>query len=57
MEQGKSKEEAQAHLARCGVNYFPLTVRQHLKLLEETGFKQIHVFWYSYMQMGLYGIK
>lgn len=23
----------------------------------EAGFAQVHVFWYSYMQMGIYGIK
>lgn len=54
---GKTAEEAKAHNARCGVNYFPLTVNQHLRLLKETGFRKIHVFWCSYMQMGIYGIK
>ncbi len=54
---GKSKEEAKAHNARCGVNYFPLTVAQHIKLLKKVGFKKVHVFWYSYMQMGIYGVK
>lgn len=54
---GKTEEEAKAHNARCGVNYFPLTIEQHIQLLRETGFSKIHVFWYSYMQMGIYGIK
>lgn len=54
---GKTEEEAKAHNARCGVNYFPLTVNQHLQLLKEVGFRKMHVFWYSYMQMGIYGIK
>lgn len=54
---GKTEEEAEAHIARCGVNYFPLTVNQHIRLLKETGFRRIHVFWYSCMQMGIYGIK
>lgn len=54
---GKSEEEAKAHNARCGVNYFPLTISQHIQLLKETGFSKVHVFWYSYMQMGIYGIK
>ncbi|MDO5520354.1 MAG: class I SAM-dependent methyltransferase [bacterium] len=54
---GKSKEEAKAHNARCGVNYFPLTVNQHIQLLKQIGFKKVHIFWYSYMQMGIYGIK
>lgn len=54
---GKTKEEAAAHNARCGKNYFPLTVAQHKKLLKQAGFKKVHVFWCSYMQMGIYGIK
>lgn len=54
---GKTEEEAKAHNARCGVNYFPLTVEQHIQLLKDVGFYNVHVFWYSYMQMGIYGIK
>lgn len=55
--QGKTAEEALAHNARCGVNYFPLTVQQHIDLLKKTGFQYVHVFWISYMQMGIYAIK
>ena len=54
---GKTAEEALAHNARCGVNYFPLTVPQHIDLLKKTGFSAVHVFWISYMQMGIYAIK
>ncbi len=54
---GKTEEEVEKHLSRCGVNYFPITVEQHRKLLLETGFKSIHLFWRSYMQMGMYAIK
>ncbi|MDD6070798.1 MAG: class I SAM-dependent methyltransferase, partial [Clostridiales bacterium] len=54
---GKTQAEAKAHNARCGVNYFPLTVSGYLQLLKQTGFQHVHVFWYSYMQMGIYGIK
>ena len=54
---GKTAEEALAHNARYGVNYFPLTVPQHVELLKKTGFVSVHVFWISYMQMGIYAIK
>lgn len=54
---GKTEAEAKAHNARCGVNYFPLTVPEHIRLLKQTGFQHVHVFWYSYMQMGIYGVK
>jgi len=54
---GKSQEEVDKHLARFGVEYFPITIEDHLKLLKETGFKNAELFWCSYMQAGFYGIK
>lgn len=57
MGHGKTWEEAKAHISRCGVNYYPITVPEHIELLKNTGFKHVHVFWYSCMQMGIYGIK
>lgn len=54
---GKTPEEALEHNRRCGVNYFPLTVPQHIDLLKKSGFRFVHVFWISYMQMGIYGVK
>lgn len=54
---GKTESEAKEHNARCGVNYYPITVDMHKDILKKAGFKHIHVFWYSYMQMGIYAIK
>lgn len=54
---GKTEEEAKAHNARCGKNYFPLTAIQHIQLLKDAGFSKVHIFWCSYMQMGIYGVK
>ena len=54
---GKSQEEVDKHLARFGIEYFPITIEDHLKLLRETGFKNVELFWCSYMQAGFYGIK
>jgi len=54
---GKSQEEVDKHLARFGIEYFPITIEDHLKLLKETGFKNVELFWCSYMQAGFYGIK
>ena len=54
---GKTEAEALAHNARCGTSYFPLTVREHIDLLKSTGFTDVHVFWYSYMQMGVYAFR
>lgn len=54
---GKTEDAAAAHIQRCGVNYFPITVEQHVHLLEEAGFTDVLVFWRSYMQMGVMGFK
>lgn len=54
---GRSKEEIEKHLERFDTEYFPITVEEHLKLLRETGFRTVELFWYSYMQAGFYCIK
>lgn len=54
---GRNEEEIEKHLKRFGTEYFPITVEQHLKLLRDTGFKTVELFWYSYMQAGFYCIK
>lgn len=54
---GKTQEEVDKHLARFDMEYFPITVEDHLELLRETGFKTVEMLWYSYMQAGFYCIK
>ncbi|MGI6020315.1 MAG: class I SAM-dependent methyltransferase [Lachnospiraceae bacterium] len=54
---GKPEDEARIHRARCGVYYFPITVEEHVELLKKTGFVNVYVFWRSYMQMGIMGMK
>jgi tRNA (cmo5U34)-methyltransferase len=54
---GKSISEAENHMQRFGVEYFPITVEEHLALIRKCGFKVVELFWYSYMQAGFYCIK
>ena len=54
---GKAFEEAQNHIKRFDVEYFPITIEEHLSLLREAGFSVVEMFWYSYMQAGFYCIK
>ena len=54
---GRTEEEIKEHLERFDTEYFPITVEEHLKLLRETGFRTVELFWYSYMQAGFYCIK
>jgi tRNA (cmo5U34)-methyltransferase len=55
--QGRTEEEIEEHLKRFDTEYFPITIEEHLKLLRETGFRTVELFWYSYMQAGFYCIK
>lgn len=54
---GKSVEDARKHIARFGVEYFPLTIEEHLELLRFACFSTVELLWYSYMQAGFYCIK
>lgn len=54
---GRSEEEVRAHSARYGTDFFPLTIQEHIELLNKTGFSCAEIFWHSYMQSGFYAIK
>jgi tRNA (cmo5U34)-methyltransferase len=54
---GKEPGDVEKNLARFDVEYFPITVGEHLKLLRGSGFKVVELLWYSYMQAGFYCIK
>jgi tRNA (cmo5U34)-methyltransferase len=54
---GRNEKEIKEHLDRFDTEYFPISVEEHLKLLRETGFRTVELFWYSYMQAGFYCIK
>ncbi|MCX5996655.1 MAG: class I SAM-dependent methyltransferase [Chloroflexi bacterium] len=57
IEQGKSAGAAETHIRRFGIEYFPVTIEEHLSLLRETGFKIVELLWFSYLQAGFYAIK
>lgn len=57
VEHGFPADGVEDFLARCGVNYFPISVPAHLDLLRRTGFRHTRVFWQSYLQAGIYAIK
>lgn len=54
---GKGRHDINQHLARFDVEYFPLTIEEHLSLLRNTGFETVELLWYSYLQAGFYCIK
>lgn len=57
LSQGRSEAAVDTHLKRFDVEYFPITVREHLELLREGGFRTAELSWYSYMQAGFYAVK
>ncbi|MTK64805.1 MAG: class I SAM-dependent methyltransferase [Methanobacterium sp.] len=54
---GRDADTVDNFLKRFDVEFFPITVQEHLLLLEKTGFKVVELFWMSYMQAGFYCIK
>ncbi len=57
MANGKTEKQAEAHLARFGTGYYPITVRDHLELYEKCGFQTVEMLWYSNMQAGFYAVR
>lgn len=53
----RTEEEAEAYLGRYGTEYFPLSAEKHIAVLEEAGFTDVEVFFYSYGQVGLFGFR
>lgn len=54
---GKNFKECQEHINRFGVDYFPITISEHLEIMKQSGFDVAEIFWLSNMQVGIYGIK
>lgn len=54
---GKDEKECEKHIRRYNTEYFPITIMEQLHLLQECGFENVEVFWCSYMQVGILGIK
>jgi tRNA (cmo5U34)-methyltransferase len=57
LSRGKDAQAVESYLKRFDVEFFPITVADHLSLLWKAGFKAVEVLWYSRMQAGFYGIK
>lgn len=54
---GKSKKESQNHILRYNTEYFPITIMEQIHVLQECRFENVEIFWCSYMQVGILGIK
>ena len=54
---GNTEEDVQMHIDRRGVEVFPITIEEHIKLLRECGFKSADLLWTSYLQAGFWAVK
>jgi tRNA (cmo5U34)-methyltransferase len=54
LSRGRDPEIVEKHLMRFNMEYFPITIEEHLSLLREIGFEVIELLWFSYMQAGFY---
>lgn len=57
LSKGKSREQVKKHLERFDVEYFPITINEHMDLYRSCGFEVVEMLWLSYMQAGFYCIK
>jgi tRNA (cmo5U34)-methyltransferase len=57
LQQGRSPEEVEKHLARFGTELKPVRIAEHLDLLRAVGFPTAELFWRAHMQAGFYAIK
>lgn len=54
---GKNEAECQSHMLRYHTEYFPITIMEQIHVLQKCGFKNVEIFWCSYMQVGILGMK
>ena len=57
LSQGKSPAECDNHISRYGNDYLPISISEHLEVMNNCGFKAVEFLWLSYMQIGPLGIK
>ncbi|MEE8484424.1 MAG: class I SAM-dependent methyltransferase [Nitrospinota bacterium] len=57
LSRGRSKSAVEEHLNRLDKKHFPITVNEHLNLLNGCGFESAEIFWHSQMQAGFYAIR
>jgi tRNA (cmo5U34)-methyltransferase len=57
LQQGRTPDEVDKHLARFGTELKPVRIAEHLELLHTVGFVTAEIFWRAHLQAGLYAVK
>ena len=55
--QGRNEDVVEEHTRRFDTAYFPVSIDDHIHLLNQCGFSVAELFWFSHMQAGFYAIK
>ena len=55
--QGRDEAAVEQHLARYGRELLPITINEHLRVLQQAGFQTVDLLWASRIQAGFYAIK
>ena len=53
----KDPDVVNMHIRRRGVEVFPITIEEHIRLLREAGFRSVDVLWTSYLQAGFWAVR
>ncbi len=54
---GNTPGEIDNQIKRRGSEVLPITIREHMELLEKCAFSSVNILWASYLQAGLWAIK
>lgn len=57
LDHGRNQRDCENHIGRYRKEYFPITLSEHINVMKKCGFSTAEIFWVSYMQTGLLGIK
>lgn len=57
LDQGMDPAFVDRQVSRFDVAYFPITIDEHIAMLQQAGFRTVELLWHSYMQSGFYCIK
>jgi len=54
---GISMEKATEFYTKLDVEFYPITLSDHMELMKNCGFKTVELLWMTYMHAGFYAIK
>ncbi len=56
-EHGNTPDEIDNQIKRRGSEVLPITIKEHMELLEKCDFSSVNILWASYLQAGIWAIR